>query len=644
MARTNNQKFLLWLAIGTGVMALAMASLLVFEIAQKRAIDKSSSIQSDSLTALAFQLEREYLRLRQELSVAKAKNEPPDIDNFSLRYEIFQSRLTLLRESPSVSVLIERSEYRTIMPKLDHLIADLDHAVSGKYPSKDSLKNAMEDILGEMEGIGADVQAVTMAANSEVARLLERQSDTMREQNALIVRLTVLQLALLVIASGALVRRQKRMEAERLSLEILTSDLRDAHFRAETANRGKSQFLANMSHELRTPFNGLIGMLGLLHDTPLTPQQSDYIHTAQTSAGHLLTLLNDILDLSALETGKISLKPLPIHLDNLISDVNALMHPLAKGKGINFSIKYPDQALPGVLADETRIKQIVFNLISNAIKFTEKGEVVMTVCEISRYQKVLEISFAIRDTGIGMDESVLTKLFHRFYQVDDSSTRRFGGTGLGLEISQSLAKMMDGEITVRSELNVGSTFTATLHLPICDEVALKQDVVSGFGQITQVATSQDLPPVIAVPEPSLESSVEAEFESREQPFEKSSLRVLVVEDHPINQKLLGVLLSRIGCHITYCENGKMAVDLIQKESFHLILMDVNMPVMDGFTATRLIRAMPEPASKTPIVVLTADVMNESSRQAIEAGANAFVSKPIKADKLGEIIAKYTSGR
>jgi signal transduction histidine kinase/ActR/RegA family two-component response regulator len=638
LGRTNNKRYLLWLALGTSAMALAMASLLVFVLAQKRAIDQSSAIQSDSLTALAFQFEREFLRTRQALAVTLALPPSTDVEDLTLRYDIFQSRLTLLRESPSVSMLASREEFRKVVPRLQHLLSEMDQALAKKVVDR----GALAHVLGEFNSLGADVQAMTLAANSEVTRLLERQSDTMREQNALIVWLTVAQLVLLLTASGALVMRQKRLEAERLALEQMTDELREAHFRAEAANRGKSQFLANMSHELRTPFNGLMGMLGLLQGTPMTPQQADYIETAQGSASHLLTLLNDILDLSALETGNITLKPIAIDLQRLLREVDALMRPLARSKGLAFHIRVADAPLPVVLADDTRIKQIVFNLISNAIKFTEQGQVVMTVSATSRPEQVVELVFEIQDSGIGMDAAVLSRLFQRFYQVDDSSTRRFGGTGLGLEISQSLARMMDGEIAVRSELGVGSTFTTVLRLPAgdADEVS-----VSAFGTLPPLAASdgQHLPAAkAALPAPAPPPGAPAAAPPG--PLAAHTLRVLVVEDHPINQKLVGVLLGRMGCHISYCENGQLAVEQVQREPFDLILMDVNMPVMDGLAATRLIRALPGPVAQTPIVVLTADVMNEASEQALAAGANDFISKPLKVEQLRAIIQKHAEGK
>jgi signal transduction histidine kinase/ActR/RegA family two-component response regulator len=614
--RTNNQRFLLWLALGTAAMALAMASLLVFELAQKRAIDQSNAIRSDSLTALAFQFEREFLRTRQALGEALASNEPATMDALSLRYDIFLSRLTLLRDSPSVNLLMPREEYRKVIPTLEHLVADMDQVMAGKPVDR----TALQHILGELNGLGADVQALTLAANSEVAHLLEHQVDTMRRQNGLIVGLTVAQLVLLVIASGSLVLRQKRMEAERLALEKMTEELRDAHFRAQAANRGKSQFLANMSHELRTPFNGLMGMLGLLESTTLTPQQSDYIQTAQGSASHLLTLLNDILDLSALETGKLTLKPASLMPQHLLNDVNALMQPLARSKGLEFQIQLPTLPLPSVLADETRVKQILFNLISNAIKFTATGSVTLTVSERDRSDEMLTLAFEIRDTGIGMDAKVLSLLFQRFYQVEDGSTRRFGGTGLGLEISQSLAGLMQGDITVASTVGVGSTFTLVLRLPISRDTG------------TPVAA-----PVTMAPAP---SSSEAPAPTAE----AQGPQVLVVEDHPVNQKLVGVLLGRMGCRVEFCENGQLAVDRVQREHFDLILMDVNMPVMDGLTATRLIRALPGAVAQTPIVVFTADVMNEARDQALVAGANDFITKPVNVAQLRSVVQKYTDAK
>ena len=625
LGRTNNQRYLLWLALGTASMALAMASLLVFELAQRRAIDQSSAIRSDSLTALAFQFEREFLRLRQALGETLASKEnAQDLDGLTLRYDIFQSRLTLLRESPSVSLLTSREEYKKVVPRLEHLVIDLDRALSSVPVDRKVLAHSLEDL----NDLGATVQALTLAADSAVSRVLEHQADTMRQQNELIVWLTLAQLVLLLIASGSLVLRQRRLEAERRAMEQLTDELRDAQFRAEAANRSKSQFLANMSHELRTPFNGLMGMLGLLQTTPVSPQQADYIQTAQESATHLLTLLNDILDLSALESGKMAFKPTPCEIPRLLWEVEALMLPLAKGKGLEFGVEAPTNALPVVLADETRVKQILFNLISNAIKFTSVGSVRMQVFERSRSLETLEIAFEINDTGIGIEPAGLARLFQRFYQVEESSTRRYGGTGLGLEISQSLARIMGGEISVQSTVGIGSTFTAILKLPIC----LAPPEAIAPAPALEVEASE-----VTANSPSLASADSTESSA-------NAMRILVVEDHPINQKLVGLLLGRMGCSIAYCENGQEALDLLQREAFDLVLMDVNMPVMDGLTATRLIRALPGAVSQTPIVVITADVMNEASEQARKAGANDFVSKPVKIDQLREIILKFAGNK
>jgi signal transduction histidine kinase/ActR/RegA family two-component response regulator len=609
-AGTKSQRYFFWLALGTLVMAIAMASLLVFELAQKRSIVQSGTLRSDSLTALVFQFEREFLRLRQTLDKALNTSGDVDTDTLSLRYDIFISRVNLLHESQGTTILNRRAEYRDLMPRLDALVRDSD-VIMGQQPLR---RAELQRLLEKLNELGPDVQALSFAADSEVAFLLERQSITMLDQNNLIVGLTLAQLMLLIVAATALARRQVRQESERLALERLTHELSDARIRADDANRGKDQFLANMSHELRTPFNGVMGMLGLLESTPMTSEQSDYLKTAQRSAAHLLTLLNDILDVSALDSGKMKLKPQPVLLARLVQDVEQLMRPQALGKGLAFSVEVDqtstEAAQRWVMADATRLKQILFNLISNAIKFTERGEVTVRVTSSDVEPRTLRWEVVVRDSGIGMAPEELANLFQRFFQADSGSTRRFGGTGLGLEISQSLAHMMGGAITVRSLQGEGSEFILSLALSVCDAPS-------------DPAHSRPAP-IAEMP-----GSVQR--------------RVLVVEDHPINQKLVGVLLTRMGCAVTFADNGQIALELLGKEEFDLILMDINMPVMDGLTATRAIRAMDGPSSGTPVVVFTADVMNEATERAMEAGADDFLGKPVQLAQLRATLQKYLAG-
>jgi CheY-like chemotaxis protein len=285
-----------------------------------------------------------------------------------------------------------------------------------------------------------------------------------------------------------------------------------------------------------------------------------------------------------------------------------------------------------VLADETRVKQILFNLINNAIKFTESGYVSLSVSQQPAPAQWVDIAFEIQDSGIGMDAAVLSKLFQRFYQVDDSSTRRFGGTGLGLEISQSLARLMGGEITVLSTVGSGSTFTVRLRLPLADLASMPEASPAAAAFDAANAAAPELAasnPAVAAQAPLASTAAQGQV-----------MRVLVVEDHPINQKLLGVLLRRMDCQVDFCEDGKMALERVQCEVFDLILMDVNMPVMDGLTATRSIRQLPGAVAQTPIVVVTADVMNEAREMALAAGANDFLSKPLEIELLREVVTRF----
>jgi two-component system, sensor histidine kinase len=617
----KRSRFLFWLALVTAVMALAMGALLVFEITQKRLLTASRDLQTDSVTALTYQAEREFLRFRHALELASNSRNPPPAETLTLRHDIFLSRLALLQDNPSISVLVQRPEYLALRPALAKLVQQSESVMATQPPDP----AALAALVVSFNEVGPAFQALSQAADSEVAHLLERQYDTTLIQNEQIVGLTLAQLVLLLGAAAALFVRHSRQEKERLALEAMGRELSEARVRADEANRGKSMFLANMSHELRTPFNGLMGMLGVLEDTPLDTAQAAYLSTAQTSARHLLTLLNDILDISALEAGKISIQPKPVSLPWLLRDIGALMQPLATGKGLGFSLELPPQALPWVLADDTRLRQILFNLINNAVKFTDRGEVRITVREVARAATATELTIEVADTGIGMGEHDLRQLFQRFQRSQSNIARQFGGTGLGLEISQSLARLMGGNITVSSRLGAGTTFSLQLQLVVCeapvhDAVALP---TSPFPVAQQPAAprADGQPPFLANPD-------------------GARARVLLVEDNPINRMVAMMLLQRLGCQVADCENGQLALDKVQQQSFDLVLMDINMPVMDGLTATRAIRALPGAPARLPIVVLTADVMNEAEAQARSAGAQGFLSKPVQFAQLQACLQQY----
>ena len=392
----------------------------------------------------------------------------------------------------------------------------------------------------------------------------------------------------------------------------MAESLSAARLEAESANRAKSTFLANMSHEIRTPFHGMLGMMSLLQDARLTPQQAGFLETAKESAQHLLTILNDILDISQLETGKLQVSPEPVDLLQLINEVGALMRVQAQAKGLALRVAVSPEVPRWVRADGTRVKQILFNLLSNAVKFSNSGSVELAASVTATGG----LEFTVSDTGIGMDEATLARLFQRFMRADESTSRRHGGTGLGLEISRDLARVMGGDITVRSAPGAGSTFTVTLPLPPAEPA---------------------LPASAPVPLPARSSSAVTP------PAAPRALRVLVAEDHPVNRAYMEAVLDKLGHTAVFSEDGDGAVRAMQADVFDVVLMDLHMPGMDGFAAARAIRAMPGASGRVPIVALTADAFREARDRAREAGMDGFLTKPAHLPQLRDVLSRYGGG-
>ena len=397
---------------------------------------------------------------------------------------------------------------------------------------------------------------------------------------------------------------------------------------AEAANLAKSAFLANMSHEIRTPMNAIIGFTHLLRrDSTLTPVQTERLKKIDTAAAHLLRVINDILDISKIEADKLVLELVDFDLQDVLANAASMVQQRLQDKGLGLVIDA--DPLPGRLhGDAVRLEQGILNYLANAVKFTEHGRILLTarVLEVSEADALLR--FEVTDTGIGIAPENLARLFHTFEQADSSTTRRFGGTGLGLAITRKLALMMGGDAGASSTEGVGSTFWMT--------VRLARVLTAPMASPARAATASDTLPAATGP---------AAGESAEQTLQRlyGHVRLLLVEDEPINREVALLVLGDIGWTIDTAANGLEAVDLVRRNDYALVLMDMQMPLMDGLQATRLIRAMPGRAG-LPIVAMTANAFDEHRDACLAAGMNDFVMKPVDANHLFATILQWLQSR
>ncbi|HIK90669.1 MAG TPA: response regulator [Planctomycetes bacterium] len=512
-------------------------------------------------------------------------------------------------------------------PKINWKEGDVRGVLAVSMPLTDVVAHTNSEVRGTLMVILIGSGVVLVVFSLTMYRLRKQTFSTRRTVDELANNSQSLTAAKRQLEETHYKLRTKAVDLDRSRRAALnlTQDMRFAKEAAEAATLAKSEFLANMSHEIRTPMTAILGfsdvLLGEEGLAEAPPERVKALETIQRNGKYLLQLINDILDLSKIEASKLEVEQIAWSPARLVDDVAALMRVRAVAKGLPLQIEYAGEIPETIQCDPTRLRQILINLVGNAIKFTETGQVRIVTRLAKSASGRPNLKIEVIDTGIGMTPDQMKSMFQPFTQADASTTREFGGTGLGLTISKRLAEMLGGDITISSCPGEGSTFTVTVETGPLDNVEMLHNVTENLFETSRKKSKA-----------TVDSAA------------RLDCRVLLAEDGPDNQRLISFVMKKAGAHVTIAENGRIAMNLVlaardRGESFDVILLDMQMPVMDGYEATRNLRAE---GCTLPIIALTAHAMSHDRQKCIDAGCDDYTTKPINREQLISMVASYAS--